>query len=194
TDAVVSFPTEQGPVAAAESPISMVQQALAGGPANIPPNVLGPLQEVGMGLDMRVRDDADMTAVYQAVAAEGADLGTVTHFEDDRLDAVLFTIQTSAGGTGVAQLRDDLDAAFASLENEGADVIATSDNIISDVVVKELTASQSWSLFLTLAAAGIVLVLYFLIQNRRPFLGVITMLPVVLVVMWTYGLMFAAGI
>lgn len=39
-----------------------------------------------------------------------------------------------------------------------------------------------------------VLVLYFLVWNRRPFLGIITILPVVLVVMWTYGLMYLTGI
>src|SRR5690606_6692480 len=85
-------------------------------------------------------------------------------------------------------------SAFASMEENGTDAIATSQNIIGDVVVEELTASQSWSLFLTLAAAGVVLVLFFLVRNRRPFLGVITMLPVVLVVLWTYGIMYATGI
>ena len=66
--------------------------------------------------------------------------------------------------------------------------------MITDVIVEELTASQTWSLWLTLISAGVVLVVFFLIRNRRPFLGVITITPVALVVMWTYGLMYALGI
>ncbi len=194
-EGVVSFDTEIGPVPDADSPVSVCQQAFAGGIQSAPPSLLMASQQVGMGEDLRVADDADMTPLYEALAAEFPDqIAAVTHFDGDRLDAVLFDVRTTAGEERVAQLRSDLNSAFASMEENGTDAIATSQNIIGDVVVEELTASQSWSLFLTLAAAGVVLVLFFLVRNRRPFLGVITMLPVVLVVMWTYGLMYATGI
>jgi predicted RND superfamily exporter protein len=106
----------------------------------------------------------------------------------------LFDIRTTAGETEVRQLREDLNSAFAGFDSAGASVIATSQNIISDVVVNALTASQSASLFLTLAAATVVLTIFFGFRNRRPFLGVITMAPVALVVLWTYGVMYVAGI
>jgi hypothetical protein len=61
-------------------------------------------------------------------------------------------------------------------------------------VVTSLTQSQSASLFITIAVAALVLVISFAVESRRWFLGVITIAPVGLVVLWTYGLMFATGI
>jgi len=87
-----------------------------------------------------------------------------------------------------------LDEAFQPAEDVGASAIATSQNIIGDVVVNSLTSSQSASLFITIAVSTLVLVITFAIENRRWFLGIITMAPVGLVVLWTYGLMYATGI
>src|SRR5690606_24303076 len=112
------------------------------------------------------------------------EFSSVTHYEGDRLDAVLFDIRTTASEDEVGELRDGLAAAFAPIEDTGAEAIATGQSIIGDVVVNELTNSQSSSLALTLAAAALVLIVYFWIQTRRPFLGVITIVPVVLVVLW----------
>jgi hypothetical protein len=42
--------------------------------------------------------------------------------------------------------------------------------------------------------AALVLIVSFYLESRRWFLGVITIAPVALVVLWTYGLMFATGI
>ncbi|CAN5879353.1 hypothetical protein BH23ACT5_BH23ACT5_05240 [soil metagenome] len=103
-------------------------------------------------------------------------------------------MRTVAGESRVNALREGMDAAFGPVVAAGATVIVTSQNIIGDVVGYELTASQSSSLFITLAAAALVLVVYFWVQTRRPMLGVITMAPVALVVLWTYGLMYATGI
>jgi predicted RND superfamily exporter protein len=50
------------------------------------------------------------------------------------------------------------------------------------------------SLAWTIIAATIVLVVNFWFENRRPFLGVLTMIPVTLVVLWTFGLMYVSGI
>jgi hypothetical protein len=76
----------------------------------------------------------------------------------------------------------------------GAAAIATSDNIISDVVVDALTSSQSASLYITVAVAALVLVVSFYLESRRWFLGIVTIAPVALVVLWTYGLMYLTGI
>jgi predicted RND superfamily exporter protein len=67
-------------------------------------------------------------------------------------------------------------------------------NIIGGVIVDSLSSSQVNSLIITLVAATIVLVINFWFENRRPFLGVITMIPVALVVLWTFGLMYLSGI
>ena len=193
-DDVPSFETPSGPVPSATSPVSVLQQAIAEGPSSAPPQVLEAAQQVGLGQDLRVPDDADVAPLYRALLqAVPERAGGVIHFEGDRMVAVLFDVQTTAG-ENVTALREGFDDAFAPVDATGADAVTTSQNVIGDVVVEELTASQSSSLFITLAVATLVLVLYFLIQNRRPFLGVITMAPVALVVLWTYGLMYAAGI
>jgi predicted RND superfamily exporter protein len=76
----------------------------------------------------------------------------------------------------------------------GVDVTVTSEGIIVDAVKRALSESQTASLAITLAAAMALLVAAFWREVRRPFLGVITILPVALVVLWTYGMMVAAGI
>ncbi len=194
-DTVSSFDTAQGPVANASSPVSVLQTLFAGGPTSAPPAVLAAAQQVGLGPDLKVPDGADMTPLYQAMEQAAPDqMDAVAHFNDGQMDAALFDIRTTAGEGRVKQLRSDLNTTFQPIRDAGAQATPTSQNIISDVVVNELTASQSRSLFLTLAAAAIVLIIYFWVQNGRPFLGVITMAPVALVVLWTYGLMYLAGI
>jgi hypothetical protein len=79
-------------------------------------------------------------------------------------------------------------------EIEGVTAVPTSQQIISDVVINALSDSQVSSLLWTIIASTIVLVLNFWFENRRPFLGVIAMVPVALVVLWTFGLMFVSGI
>ncbi|MDX1448698.1 MAG: MMPL family transporter, partial [Acidimicrobiia bacterium] len=137
---------------------------------------------------------ADVTPLYQAMVAAVPDRASgVLHFDGDRVDAVLFDISTQAGEAGADELRVALIDAFAPLEGQ-ADFIPTSDEIISAVIVDALASSQTQSLLITLVIASLVLMISFWIENRRPFLGVITMLPVALVVFWTYGLMYATGI
>lgn len=194
-EGVSTFDGPTGPVANVVSPVSVLQQQFAGGPTSAPPEVLTAAQQVGLGPDFTVSPDADMTPLYQALATVAPqEFSSVAHYDGDRLDAVLFDIRTTAGEEEVGRLRDGLAAAFAPIEDTGAEAIATGQSIIGDVVVNELTNSQSSSLALTLVAAALVLILYFWIQTRRPFLGVITIMPVVLVVLWTYGLMWATGI
>ena len=73
-------------------------------------------------------------------------------------------------------------------------MITTSTEIITNLIIVELADSQTRSLLFTLVVATLVMMASFWVENRRPFFGVITMIPVALVVFWTYGLMFATGI
>jgi predicted RND superfamily exporter protein len=185
--------TPAGDFPNATSPIAILGQILQAGP-DAPPAVLAAAQAAGVGPDLKVSADADVTPLYAALLEAVPDqAGRVIHFEGDELDALLWDITTTAG-EDVAELRVGLDEAFAPVNELGASAIDTSQNIIGDVVVTELTNSQSNSLFLTILAAGIVLIINFAIESRRWFLGVITIAPVGLVVLWTYGLMYASGI
>jgi uncharacterized protein len=62
------------------------------------------------------------------------------------------------------------------------------------VIITALQDSQVSSLLVTLLAAMILLVIKFWVQARRPLLGVLTIAPVALVVLWTFGMMAATGI
>lgn len=191
---VATISTARGDFPDANTPISLLGQLLSGGPESAPPDVLAAAQQVGLGPDLTVAEDADIVPLYEAVLAAAPALGEgVIAMEAGRIDALLWDITTTAG-EDVDDLRTGLDEAFDPVGGLGASAIATSDNIIGDVVVNELTASQSSSLFLTVAVAAVVLMVSFYLESRRWFLGIITIAPVALVVLWTYGLMFATGI
>jgi predicted RND superfamily exporter protein len=191
---VSSFETGQGEVVNAVSPISILQRMFADGPAGAPPEVLAALQQVGIGQDLMAPAGADVTPLYQALLdSDPEEAGRVISVQDGEINALLWSITTTAG-EDVTELRAGLDETFQPVNDLGASAIDTSDNIIGDAVVSKLTASQSRSLFITIGVAGLVLVISFLIESRRWFLGVITIAPVALVVLWTYGLMYATGI
>lgn len=192
---VVTFDGLNGPAAAVSSPLGVIGGIVAAGPDRTPPDVLAAAAAVGLGADLKVVEDADVGRLYEAVRAVAPDRYlSYSHRSGNRVDAILVDVRTTADEDDVGALRTDLARVFAPFADRGAEVVATSQSIIGDVVVQELTASQSASLFVTLLAAGLVLILYFWIQQRRPLLGVLTIAPVVLVVLWTYGLMYATGI
>ncbi len=193
-DDVQVIETAQGAFPNANSPIALLGQLLQGGPATAPPAVLAAAEQVQLAPDLSVAADADVTALYRALVEAAPDQASgVVAFEGDQLDALLWDVTTTAG-EDVGDLRAGLDEAFSPVNVIGVSAIDTSDNIIGDVVVNELTSSQSASLFITIAVAALVLVISFLIEMRRWFLGLLTIAPVALVVLWTYGLMYATGI
>ena len=191
---VSTVSTPQGEFANAASPLSILGRLLMGGPASAPPGVAEAAGSAGLQPDLTVAEDADIRPLYRALLEAAPDqAGRVIHFEGDDLDALLWDITTTAGES-VDDLRRHLDQAFQPVNDAGASAIDTSQNIIGDVVVTELTESQSASLFITIAVSGLVLVLSFYLDSRRWLLGLITIAPVALVVLWTYGLMFVTGI
>jgi predicted RND superfamily exporter protein len=184
--------TPQGPFPNAASPISLLGRLLSG--AATPPELLAAAQQVGLRPDLTVAEGADVTPLYLAltqVAPEEAD--RVIALDGERIVALLWDITTTAGDQ-VEDLRGGLDAAFLGVNELGVSAVATSQNIIGNVVISKLTDSQSRSLFITVAVSGLVLIISFMIESRRWALGLITIAPVALVVLWTYGLMFATGI
>lgn len=198
TDAVVTFDLPTGPVASADSPVSVIGQLLQPGPTGAPADVNFAQKAVALGLqrDLTVAPDADVAALW-AAAAEAApeQMARVLHRRDDgTYDAALFDIQTQAGEAGAGKLRADLLAAFQPVSDLGMSVVATSQNIITAVIIEALSNSQVSSLLVTILVATLVLMINFWFENRRPFLGVLTMLPVALVVLWTFGLMWLTGI
>ena len=193
---VLVFPTPAGPIASASSPISILNALSRGGPQGPPSEaVVTATRAAGAGPDLRVPPDADVTALWDATFdAAPQQAVNVLHRNGSGYDAVLFDIGTQAGETGALVLRQDLLDNFSEVSDLGISVITTSTEIITNLIVRELAESQTNSLLITLVVATLVLMVSFWFENRRPFLGVITMIPVALVVFWVYGLMYATGI
>lgn len=159
-----------------------------------PPELLQAVQAAGVGADLRVAEDADVEALYQALLdAAPEEAGSVLAPTDEGF-AAQAQVQTSAGEDSAGALASDLTEAFGPVAAAGLEVTPTSDAIVSDVVVQEVQDAQVQSLIITVLAAMVLLIIVFWVRMRRPFLGVLTVLPVGLVLLWTFGLMAALGI
>lgn len=151
--------------------------------------------EVGFTPMFTVPSDADLTPLYDAAfAKDPITMAAVLGSSDGSYESALYNFDTTAGETAAGKLAEGLNAAFAPANAAGLEAITTSSFIISDLVIKTLRDSQVSSLLLTLGAALLLLVLNFWFESRRPMLGVITTLPVAIVVVWVFGLMALFGI
>jgi uncharacterized protein len=103
-------------------------------------------------------------------------------------------LRTSAGQDGAAPLADDLQAAFAPLEEAGVAVTATSQQIVQARIGEDIEDTQLLSLLIALGAAMLLLVVHYTLASRRPLIGVLTVLPVGLVLALTFGTMALTGI
>jgi len=186
-----------GEFPAAESPVALVLRLANPDSVSFDPVVAQAAGAAGMTTtSIEVSESADVSQLYEAVfAADPEAASSVLYLgEGGTYSAALFSIQTQAGEAGAAQLRTDLDAAFAPVEDAGLDAVPTSTAIISDVIINTLQTSQLSSLLYTLLAVVVLLIINFWFEVRRPMLGVITTLPVVLVVVLSFAIMWAARI
>ena len=104
------------------------------------------------------------------------------------------TLRTSAGQGGAASLEADLRDAFAPLADQGGEAIPTSQQIVQARIGEDIEDSQIVSLLIALGAAMALLVVHYAIANRRPLVGVLTVLPVGFVLACTFGTMALTGI
>ena len=188
---------------AAESVIGTVGQLLApqgaapGAPPAMPDmELLGTLGSFGVdlmsgsqGIDaLRVKDSGDVQGLYEYLVSTDPEafLASLYFNEESTVTAQQVRITTSAGSLGAAQLRDDIYEAFTPLSSLGVSIAATNDAIVTQSVSDLISESQFQSLIFAILASMTFLILYYLIDIRKPFLGVITILPVVAIVMGTY--------
>lgn len=186
-----------GAFPAAESPVALVLQLANPESPSFDPTVAQAAGAAGMtATSLKVSDAADVDALYGALfAADPTAAASVIYVDDaGAYSSALFIIQTQAGEAAAGQLQDDLEVAFAPMESAGVSTVATSTAIISEVIINTLQTSQLSSLMYTLIAVLILLVGYYWYEVRRPMLGAITTMPVVLVVLLSFGIMWAAGI
>ncbi|MFP4148813.1 MAG: efflux RND transporter permease subunit [Nitriliruptoraceae bacterium] len=198
TPDVLTVATPQGSVASVTSPASVVQQLLLPGPDGSPLAPGFAEAAVAAGYDPAtgtMAADGDVQALLDA-AREAApeQLGATLAFDGGTPIAALLEIDTQAGDDRAIELRDAVVEDTTGLAEQGATVTVTSNAIITAGIVTSLSDSQIASLLITLLAATLVLMVTFWVENRRPFLGVLTMVPVALVVLWTFGLMYVSDI
>ena len=199
TENVVSY---AGNVAA-ESLVGTLGQTLApqGPGAGTAPSMpdmefIGALASYGVdimsgaqGLELlKVKPESDVEALYEYLVSVDSEsyLASVYFNEENTVTAQQVRITTSAGSLGAAQLRDDIYEAFEPVSSLGVEVAATNDSIVTQSVSDLISESQFQSLIFAILASMLFLILYYLIDIRKPFLGVITILPVVAIVMGTY--------
>ena len=199
TENVVSY---AGNVAA-ESLVGTLGQTLApqGPGAGAAPSMpdmefIGALASYGVdimsgaqGLELlKVKPESDVEALYEYLVSVDSEsyLASIYFNEENTVTAQQVRITTSAGSLGAAQLRDDIYEAFEPVSSLGVEVAATNDSIVTQSVSDLISESQFQSLIFAILASMLFLILYYLIDIRKPFLGVITILPVVAIVMGTY--------
>ncbi len=186
-----------GAFPAADSPIALVLQLVSPESASFDPTVAQAAGAAGMTeTSLKVSDTADVATLYAALfsANPEAAASVIYQGDDGSYSSVLFSIQTQAGEAGAGQLQKDLNEAFLPVTDAGLDAVPTSTAIISEVIINTLQSSQLSSLLYTLVAVLILLVVYYWFEVRRPMLGAITTLPVVLVVLLNFAIMWAVGI
>ncbi len=199
TPDVLTVATPAGQVASATSPVSLVQQLLGPGPEGDPVAPGFAEAAVAAGYEPQtgeVAADGDVGALFAAAREADPDRAeaVLAFGDDDAPVATLLEVDTQAGDDRALELQAAIEEDTGALAEVGASVAITSNPIITAQIVASLSDTQVVSLFITLVAATLVLMLTFWIENRRPALGVLTMLPVALVVLWTFGLMYVSGI
>jgi uncharacterized protein len=195
---VLSF----GERAAAESPVSVIAQLVTPPDLGGEPDLYDPaFQETalaaGLQPDLTVSPDTDVAALYDAAAgaAPTAMERVIARGDGGAYEFINVAVSTQGGEGGARELAAGLRTAFEPVDSlPEVTAVASNENIISFGVVDALQSSQVSSLAITLLAAMSLLVLTFLIESRRPFLGVITIAPVALVVLWVFGAMALTGI
>jgi multidrug efflux pump subunit AcrB len=197
TPDVLVVDTPLGTRAQVRSPASVIQGLFLPGPDGLPADPQAAQAALAAGFDPasgRIAQDGDVLAVLDAAGARSAELATVIAFTDGLPTAALLEVSTQAGEGDALPLRDALLDDLSPVLAAGLTTIVTSQYVITGTITDALVDSQVSSLLITLIVATLVLMLSFGIENRRPFLGVVTMAPVALVVLWTFGLMYLAGI
>ncbi|MFP4234700.1 MAG: efflux RND transporter permease subunit [Nitriliruptoraceae bacterium] len=151
------------------------------------------LGELGVQPDLTVAEGSDVAAIYELLLAEVEAAPSVLALQDGEALGRI-SLRTSASQAGAAELADDLATAFAPVEDAGIEAVPVSQQILQARIGADIEASQISSLLIALGAAMLLLVIHFAIANRRPLVGVITVLPVGLVLALTFGTMALTGI
>ena len=177
-NAVASSVTSSlGVLAASLSPEATAEIAAldvgTGSPLVISPEVI---QEA---LDIMESYDPEGFASVVAYGGPGEPDRTIVQF-----DAL------SSDQKATSELVDDIEGLWLGPDDE---VTAISNQVTGLVITNSLEETQAQSIFITIIAALIVLLMFFWATEFRPMLAVLAVLPIVLVLVWVIGTMTILG-
>ncbi len=139
-----------------------------------------------------IPDDRALSTWTLLEDIDPASFASVVDLRSDGPDRTILQIPVAAdSATLLPQLLDELDDLWGG---DPGQTTATGGDTLAALINSELGRSQTLTVPLTIAAAMAILLLYFGISERRPSLGVISVLPIAMVVFWLLATMWVFGI
>lgn len=137
-------------------------------------------------------DDQAHRAWTLLKSVDPAGFAAVMDLRADGPDRTIIQLPVTAdSGTLLPQLLDELDVLWGG---DPRQTTATGGETLHALINSELGRSQIVTIPLTIAAAMVILLFYFWFSERRPILGLLSMLPIALVVAWLLAAMWILGI
>lgn len=140
-------------------------------------------------LDAAVGRLADVPNVERLGAAPDASVAL-----DDDGGLGLIELRTSAGQSAATELAEGITVALEPLTSGGIEVTVASPQLVQARIGEDIEDAQLTSLLIALGAAMVLLAIHYRVVARRAVIGVLTVLPVVLVLAATFGTMALTGI
>ncbi len=129
-------------------------------------------------------------ALLEGVDAAG--FAEVLDFRADGPDRTIIQIPVAVeSNEALQELIEEIEALWGG---DTSEITVTGGDALIALITDELAASQVSSVSLVVAAALAILVLYFGLSERRPLLGLITILPITVTLAWLLGAMWLFGI
>ena len=145
-----------------------------------------------------LRDDAaatgeDARRAWELLeSADAAGFAEVLDFRADGPDRTIIQIPVAVeSNEALHTLIEKIEALWVG---DASEITVTGGDALIALITDELAASQVSSVSLVVAAALAILVGYFGFRERRPLLGLITILPITVTLAWLLGAMWLFGI
>jgi predicted RND superfamily exporter protein len=140
---------------------------------------------------------ANVTAVYDALFVNNPDRASriLKRSAPGSYSGLVIRIPVnSRAGELADEITDDIKYAAEPMEELEGTVIekatATGGPLVQKVILDDISSGQAKSLIITFLISLLILTSIFLITKRSLFLGLITLLPLILVIAWTLGGMY----
>lgn len=123
-------------------------------------------------------------------------LNNVLYYNNGNYEGALIRVSVnSQGGDYNSDINDEMQDNIKPLEDvPGLEVYATGGPILGHVVISSIQEGGLQSLLITIIIAAIILTILFGYEYRSITMGLFAEVPVILVIMWVYGLMYLGGI